>query len=109
MKLVTAVVGPHAVGEVQAALVAFGVTVVTISDVAGPDNGRYGTYRGTRFAVKAPSKRLEVHCDVFDAEDVAGVIATAASRSGAAEAIVWISEVDRIVPVHAPVAVSAVH
>lgn len=107
MKLVTAVVGPHALEDVKAALLAFGIGQITISEVAGVDDGRYGTYRGTRFAVTVPWNRVEVVCDVFDAEAVSNVIGAAAGNGDQSAGIVWISDIDRVVRVHAPLARAA--
>lgn len=108
MKLVTAIVGPHAVEKVKIALLAYGIAQVTVSETAGVDDGRYGVYRGTRFAVTVPWHRVEVVCDVFDAENVAGVMASSAGSEGRSGGIVWISDIDRVVRVHAPVASAVV-
>ncbi len=100
MKLVTAVIKPHKVDEVKQALADFGVRGLTISEAAGygRQRGKTEVYRGTEYTVDViPKTRIEVLCEVFDAEDVAGVIVSAARTGSIGDGKVWISEVDRVI------------
>lgn len=83
MKLVTAVIEPRTVSRVRKALDLFGVTALSVSAARMPHQPRVETYRGTRFYLNtAAATRLDVLCDLFDAEDVVAVI-VAAARCGA--------------------------
>ena len=100
MKLVTAIVKPHKVEEVKAALSDFGVKGLTITEASGygRQKGKTEVYRGTEYTVDVlPKTRVEVLCDVFDAEDVANVIVAAAHTGKIGDGKVWISEVDRVI------------
>ncbi|HEV2766976.1 MAG TPA: P-II family nitrogen regulator [Acidimicrobiales bacterium] len=100
MKLVTAIVKPHKAEEVKAALSDFGVKGLTITEASGygRQKGKTSVYRGTEYTVDVvPKTRVEVLCDVFDAEDVANVIVAAARTGKIGDGKVWISEVDRVI------------
>lgn len=100
MKLVTAVIKPHKVEDVKAALSDFGVKGLTITEATGygRQKGKTEVYRGTEYTVDVlPKVRIEVLCDLFDAEDVANVIVTAARTGTIGDGKVWISEVDRVI------------
>jgi nitrogen regulatory protein P-II 1 len=97
VKLVTAVVKPHVLDAVKAALAAFGVQGMTIVEASGHgrQRGKTEVYRGTEYAVDVlPKVRVEVVCEDLDAEDVARVIAGAARTGTIGDGKVWISEVD---------------
>jgi nitrogen regulatory protein P-II 1 len=98
MKLVTAIINPRRLGEVKTALDLFGFRRVTISEASGRIDDRIELYRGSEYVVDtAPVVRVEVVCDLFDAEDVAGVIVSAAGNGGSDDGMVWISDVDRVI------------
>ncbi|MGH9183682.1 MAG: P-II family nitrogen regulator [Acidimicrobiales bacterium] len=100
MKLVTAVIKPHRLEGVKAALASYGVTGMTISEAAGygRQKGKTEVYRGTEYTVDVvPKTRIEILCDLFDAEDIAGVIMAAARTGKIGDGKVWISEVDRVI------------
>ncbi|MBW3548608.1 MAG: P-II family nitrogen regulator [Actinobacteria bacterium] len=100
MKLVTAIIKPHKVEEVKAALSDFGVKGLTITEASGygRQKGKPAVYRGTEYTIDVvPKTRVEVLCDVFDAEDVANVIVAAARTGKIGDGKVWISEVDRVI------------
>ncbi|HWH34005.1 MAG TPA: P-II family nitrogen regulator [Acidimicrobiales bacterium] len=100
MKLVTAVIKPHKLDEVKSALADFGVKGLTITEASGHgrQKGKTEVYRGTEYTVDVvPKTRIEVLCDLFDAEDVAGVIVAAARTGKIGDGKVWISEVDRVI------------
>lgn len=96
MKIVTAIVNPAALEEIKEALRRFGSPRYTISPAHGNESPQTGTYRGATYIVDtAPRVRVEVICDVFDAESIAAVIASAARRSQRGDGVVWISDVDQ--------------
>ena len=100
MKLVTAIVKPHKVDDVKAALAAFGVKGITITESSGygRQKGKTEVYRGTEYTVDVlPKTRIEVLCEAYDAEDVANVIVTSARTGKIGDGKVWIHEVDRII------------
>ncbi len=102
MKLVTAVIRPRMLDDVKAALAAFGVADIAITPSFGCDQARTGAHRGVRSRVGlVPMARIQVVVDLFDAEDVATVIAAAAAaRTGIkGDGEVRISGVDRVIPV----------
>lgn len=100
MKLVTAVIKPHKLEDVKEALAEFGVKGLTIIEASGygRQKGKTEVYRGTEYTVDVvPKSRIEVLCDLFDAEDVAGVIVAAARTGKIGDGKVWITEVDRVI------------
>ena len=100
MKLVTAVIKPHKLDEVRAALGAFGVQGMTIVEAAGHgrQKGKTEVYRGTEYTVDiVPKARIEVVCDGYDADDVANVIVRAARTGKIGDGKVWITDVDRVI------------
>jgi nitrogen regulatory protein P-II 1 len=100
MKLVTAVIKPHKLEDVKEALAEFGVKGLTITEASGygRQKGKTEVYRGTEYTVDVvPKSRVEVLCDLFDAEDVAGVIVAAARTGKIGDGKVWITEVDRVI------------
>ena len=100
MKLVTAVIKPHKLDQVKAALAEYGVKGLTITEAAGygRQRGKTEVYRGTEYTVDVvPKTRVEVLCDALDAEDVATVIVSAARTGKIGDGKVWITEVDRVI------------
>lgn len=100
MKLVTAVIKPHKLDDVKQALADFGVKGLTITEASGygRQRGKTEVYRGTEYTVDViPKTRIEVLCDLFDAEDVAEIIVSAARTGKIGDGKVWISEVDRVI------------
>ena len=100
MKLVTAVVKPHMLDDVKAALQGAGVKGMTVSEAQGfgRQRGKTEVYRGAEYTVDLlPKVRIEVLCDLFDAERVAEVIVGAARTGKIGDGKVWISEVDRVI------------
>ncbi len=100
MKLITAVIKPHKLDDVKSALSEYGVRGLTITEASGygRQKGKTEVYRGTEYTVDViPKTRIEVLCDLFDAEDVASVIVAAARTGRIGDGKVWISEVDRVI------------
>ena len=100
MKLVTAIVKPHKVDDVKAALHGIGVQGMTISEVRGHgrQKGHTEVYRGAEYQVDfVPKARIEVLCDVVEADRVVHAIVEAARTGKIGDGKVWITEVDQII------------
>jgi nitrogen regulatory protein P-II 1 len=102
MKLVTAVIKPHKLDEVKAALEAFGVQGMTVSEASGygRQRGHTEVYRGAEYTVDlVPKVRVEVMVDDADAVDVVGVIVKSAQTGRIGDGKVWTIPVDDVVRV----------
>ena len=102
MKLVTAIIQPHRVDEVRAALEATGVKGVTVSEAAGygRQKGHTEVYRGAEYDIAlVPKIRIEIVIDDADAEDVVGIITKTAQTGRIGDGKVWVSPVDTVVRV----------
>ena len=102
MRLVTAVLKPFKLDEVKAALEAFGVQGMTVSEVQGfgRQRGHTEVYRGAEYTVSfVPKVRVEVLVDDADASDVVDVIAKAAQTGSIGDGKVWSTPVDEVVRV----------
>jgi nitrogen regulatory protein P-II 1 len=100
VKIVSAVVGPHAFVPLQRALRTFGVLGLTVSEVLRQD-GRCDreVYRGQGFAVDLrPQVRLDIVAQDADAADVVRIIVRVVAGQFA-EGQVWVTPVDAIVRV----------
>ncbi len=106
MKLVTAVIHPETFEDVKAALENLPTGRPVFTECSSRHPPRRGVYRGVAYTIDlGPMIRVEVVCDLFDAENVARVVATAGAH-GRVDGIVWVSETDLIVPVPARAAPS---
>jgi nitrogen regulatory protein P-II 1 len=102
MRLVTAILKPFKLDDVKAALEAYGVQGMTVSEVQGfgRQRGHTEVYRGAEYTVSfVPKVRLEVLVDDADAHDVIDVIAKAAHTGSIGDGKVWATPVDEIVRV----------
>ena len=84
MKLITAVIKPFKLDDVKAALEAFGVHGLTVTEATGygRQRGHTEVYRGAEYQVDlVPKVRVEVLCDDADADDLIGVMVKAATTS----------------------------
>ncbi len=102
MKLVTAVIKPHKLDEVKAALETFGVQGLTVSEASGygRQKGHTEVYRGAEYTVDlVPKARVEILVDDGDAEDVADVVVKAAQTGRIGDGKVWIVAVEDVVRV----------
>ncbi|MEZ5143022.1 MAG: P-II family nitrogen regulator [Acidimicrobiales bacterium] len=98
--LVTAVIKPHRLEEVKAALGDMGVAGMTITEVKG--HGRQGghteTYRGAEYTIDLiPKVKIEVVVDTSDADKVVDAIVNAAKTGKIGDGKVWVTAVDRLV------------
>ena len=102
MKLITAVIKPHKLDEVKAALEAFGVQGLTVSEASGygRQKGHTEVYRGAEYTVDlVPKVRVEVLVDDADAADVTEVVVKAAQTGRIGDGKVWVVPVEDVVRV----------
>jgi nitrogen regulatory protein P-II 1 len=102
MKLVTAVVKPHKLDDVRAALEQFGVTGMTVTEASGygRQKGHTEVYRGAEYEVDlVPKVRLEIVVEDGDAGEVVDVLVKAAQTGRIGDGKVWVTPVDSIVRV----------
>jgi nitrogen regulatory protein P-II 1 len=102
VKLLTAIIKPHKLDEVKAALEAFGVQGMTVSEASGygRQRGHTEVYRGAEYTVDlVPKVRLEVLVDDADAPDVVEVVVKAAQTGRIGDGKVWTIAVDDVVRV----------
>ena len=101
MRLVTAVIKPFKLDEVRAALTAFGVQGLTVSQSSGSGRQRGHTevYRGAEYTVDlVPKVRLEVLVD-DDVNDIVDVIVRAARTGKIGDGKVWSIPVETVIRV----------
>jgi len=102
VKLITAVIKPHKLDEVKAALEAFGVQGMTVSEASGygRQRGHTEVYRGAEYTVDlVPKVRLEVLVDDADVADVTDVVVKSAQTGRIGDGKVWTTPVEDVVRV----------
>ena len=102
MKLVTAVIKPHRLDEVRAALETFGVSGMTVTEASGfgRQKGHTEVYRGAEYEVDlVPKVRLEILVDDGDIEDVVDTVTKAAHTGKIGDGKVWVTAVEAVVRV----------
>ncbi len=102
MKLITAVIKPFKLDEVRAALLAFGVQGMTVSESSGygRQRGHTKVYRGAEYTVELlPKVKVEILVDDEDAEDVVDVVVRAARTGKIGDGKVWATTVENVVRV----------
>ncbi|WP_037607598.1 P-II family nitrogen regulator [Streptacidiphilus rugosus] len=102
MKLITAVIKPHRLDDVKAALQAFGIHGLTVTEASGygRQRGHTEVYRGAEYTVDlVPKVRIEVLAEDDDAEPVIEVIVKAARTGKIGDGKVWSIPVDSAVRV----------
>ena len=102
MKLVTAVIKPHKWEEVRAALEAFGVTGMTVSEVSGygRQKGHTEVYRGAEYDIAlVPKIRIEILVEDAEADDVVRTITASAQTGRIGDGKVWVVPVETVVRV----------
>src|SRR5215468_9652503 len=98
MMLITAVVEPSRVEQIETALRLFEVPGLTVSEVQVASRaGRVEVYRGRRWvATMVPRVRLEILAGDDDINDLVRVIVRAA---GGGDGYLWVSRVDYLIPI----------
>lgn len=99
MKLVTAIVQPEMMEDVQRALVRYGISGMTISEVSGygRQRGHSEVYRGAEFTIDFILKvRIEVLVEDDDADAIVSIIANSARTGQVGDGKVWVVPVDSV-------------
>ena len=102
MKIVVAIVKPHKLDEIKAALEAFGVQGMTVSEASGygRQRGHTEVYRGAEYTVDlVPKVRVEILVDDADASDVVEVVIKSAQTGRIGDGKVWTTPVEDVVRV----------
>lgn len=102
MKLVTAIIKPFKLEDVKAALEAYGIQGLTISEASGygRQRGHTEVYRGAEYTVDlVPKVRIEVLVEDDDANAVIDVITKSAQTGRIGDGKVWSIPVETVVRV----------
>ena len=102
MKLVTAIIKPQKLDDVKEALIAAGITGMTVSEAKGFGRqlGLTEVYRGAQYKVDLiPKIRLEVLVTTATADKAIKVITEAARTGNIGDGKVWATPVDSVVRV----------
>jgi nitrogen regulatory protein P-II 1 len=102
MKLLTAIIKPHKLDDVKAALESYGIQGLTISEASGygRQRGHTEVYRGAEYTVDlVPKIRIEVLVDDVDIHDVVEVVVKSAQTGRIGDGKVWTQPVDDVVRV----------
>jgi nitrogen regulatory protein P-II 1 len=98
--LITAIIKPHVLEDVTAALKDQGIAGVTVSEVQGfgRQRGHTEVYRGSEYKVDfLPKVMLQVVVDSADADKMVDVIAESARTGKIGDGKIWVTEVARLV------------
>jgi nitrogen regulatory protein P-II 1 len=98
--LVTAIIKPHVLEDVTAALKDQGIAGMTVSEVQGfgRQRGHTEVYRGSEYKVDfLPKVMVQVVVDSSEAEKIVDVIADAARTGKIGDGKIWVTEVARLV------------
>ena len=102
MKLITAIIKPFKVDDVKAALQAFGISGMTVSEASGfgRQRGHTEVYRGAEYTIDlVPKIRLEILVDDNEVEGAITTIVKAASTGSIGDGKVWSTPVETVVRV----------
>jgi nitrogen regulatory protein P-II 1 len=102
MKLVTAVIKPHKLEDVRAALETFGVSGMTVTEASGygRQKGHTEVYRGAEYDIALiPKVRLDIVVEDGEVADVVGVIAKSAQTGRIGDGKVWVTPVESVLRV----------
>ncbi len=102
MKLVTAVIKPHKLEDVRAAVEAFGVTGMTVTEASGygRQKGHTEVYRGAEYDITLiPKVRLEMVIEDDEADDIVEVVVKSAQTGRIGDGKVWVTHVESVVRV----------
>jgi len=100
MQLVTAIIKPHMLDDVKAALHALDLAGMTVTEVKGfgRQGGHTETYRGAEYRIDfVPKVKVEMVVDNADSELVVNTIRTAADTGRIGDGKIWVTPVDAVV------------
>ena len=100
MKLVTAIVRPHAVDDIKGGLQEIGIEGLTVSEVRGygRQRGHTEVYRGAEYTVEfVPKIRLEVLCTDDRLDEVVETIVKQGRSGQVGDGKVFVTSVERVV------------
>jgi nitrogen regulatory protein P-II 1 len=100
MKKIEAIIQPHKLDEVKEALVNIGVEGITISEVRGHgrQKGHTEIYRGAEYTVDLlPKVKLEIFVSDLRAEEIIGVLTTAARSGKIGDGKIFVSSIDEVI------------
>ena len=100
MKLVTAIVKPFKLDDIQDALKSAGVVGMTVSEVRGfgRQGGHTETYRGAEYKIDfVPKVMIEIVLDDARVDAVVDTIARSAATGKIGDGKIWVSDVERVV------------
>lgn len=102
MKLITAIVQPHALQGVADALREYGITGLTVTEVAGfgRQGGHTEVYRGAEYRIDTiPKLKLEILARDEDEDAVIDLVVATARSGRIGDGKVWSSDLDAVVRV----------
>jgi len=100
MKLVTAVIKPFKLEDVQEALRDLDIRGITIADVSGfgRQGGHTEVYRGAEYRVNfLPKTRIDLVVDDEIADDVVHALVAGAATGRIGDGKIWVTDVSRVV------------
>lgn len=100
MKLITAILQPAVLADVQIALAQHGITGMTVSECAGygRQHGHREVYRGAEYTIDFIAKaRLELVVDDSESDAVINVITEVARTGNVGDGKIWSTPADDVV------------
>jgi nitrogen regulatory protein P-II 1 len=100
MKLITAIVKPHKLDDVKAALKAAGVVGMTVTEVRGfgRQGGHTETYRGAEYTIDfLPKIKVELVVEEGVVDHVIETLTAAATTGKIGDGKIWVTSLERLV------------
>lgn len=100
MKLITAVIKPFKLDEVREALLAVGVSGLTVTDVKGygRQKGHTELYRGSEYEVDLlPKTKIEIAVSDEKADEVVEAISTSANSNKIGDGKIFVVDLNQLV------------
>jgi nitrogen regulatory protein PII len=100
MKLITAVIKPFKLDDVNDALKAVGIQGMTVTEVRGfgRQGGHTETYRGAEYKIDfVPKVKVELVVDEAIVDQTVDTIRTAAATGKIGDGKIWVTTIDRMV------------
>jgi nitrogen regulatory protein P-II 2 len=100
MKMITAIIKPFKLDEVRAALMALGVSGMSVTEIKGfgRQRGHTELYRGAEYTVDfVPKSRLEVAVKSEMVDQVVDAIVNTAKTGKVGDGKIFISDLDKVV------------